>query len=224
MEVIERLPVSPLVIYTDYELLELIAMKEDIESSHQAFHEFHLRFKQIIYQAVEMICRTYTNNHELTNIIFNNTFYNAYSYAHSFSVKDEDDADNIKKRIIGWLIAIAKNELKAQFSRPYKEVQKEQEVYKAILNRAVSGNSLETYNEKIVKEAINQIPKERDREVFFIYWLYYEETPGGQAKKLPEDVSTELCEKYNTTEVNIRQIISRSKKIVIQYLQQHYKK
>jgi DNA-directed RNA polymerase specialized sigma24 family protein len=224
MEVVHKLPVSPLADYADNELLELIAMKEDTETSHLAFHEFHSRFKKIIHQAIDMICSTYTNNKELGSIVFNNTFYNAFLYAHSFSVSDETDKTNIKKRIIGWLIAIAKNELKAQFSQRKEDIQKEQEVYKTILVRAASGNKVETYNEKIVREAIDQIPKERDREVFFIYWLYYEETPGGQAKKLPDDVSAELCEKYNTTDVNIRQIVSRSKKIVIEYLKQHYKK
>jgi hypothetical protein len=225
MEEIKPLPATPLSIYADHELLELMALKDDVDTGHQAFHEFYSRFKQDLFDSINSICRTYTNKSELSGIVFNNTFFNAFNYAHTFSVPEGTPPEGVRLKILGWLVTIARNVLKAQFSpklRPDKE--KEEAVYRAMLKSGSSSRKAESYQEKIVQEAMRQIPKERDREIFFIYWLYYEQGEKGQAKKLPDDIYDELCVKYNTTEQNIRQIISRTNRIVKDYLQKHFKK
>jgi len=225
MEEIKPLSVSPLAIYADHELLELMALKDDMDTAHQAFNEFYARFKQDLFDSINSICQTYTNKNELSGIIFNNTFFKAFNYAYTFAVPDGTAPEGVRLKILGWLATIARNDLKAQFSpklRPNKH--KEEAVYRAMLKNGNSSNNRETYQEKIVQEAIRQIPKERDREIFFIYWLYYEPGEKGQAMKLPDDIYEELCAKYNTTEQNIRQIISRTNRIVKEYLQKHFKK
>jgi hypothetical protein len=220
MEVVRK--PNPLSVYEDHELLELMAMKDDLEVAHSAFNEFYARYQKILYESVFFLCRYLPNQEKTARLVFNNTFLNAYQYAHSFSIGDETDPEIKRKKIIGWLFAIAKTDLKSQFSSKVDK-QQEEKLYAAMLKNAASGTKEETYNEHMVKLAIEQIPKERDREIFNVYWLYYEPTEKGNAKKLPDDVSKGLAAKFNTTDVNIRKIISRCNKIAWDYLLQYHK-
>lgn len=223
MEPLRKPPVSVLSAFSDTDLIELISLKDDLPSAMEAFSEFYERYKTDIYKAVHKICLTYTNSYELTGVVFNNTFHNAYTYAHTFHADETDDDITIRKRVFGWLLAIAKNELKAQFDSDRERIAESHELENAASTLDSDQPIQEFYGENLVRKAIEQIPKERDREVFYVYWLYYDETETGNTRKLPSAVITELCEKYSTTDSNLRQIISRSKKIVKEYLVAHFK-
>lgn len=214
---------NPLDDYEDHELLELMAMKDDEVTAKQAFNAFYTRYSQFLYNTIQMVVRGYSKPEDWSKVVFNNTFLSVYRSAHTFTVDDSLKAADIKKRIKGWLVVIAKNELKRQIKEvPDKE--KEEEIYAAMLRNVDSGSKRETYDEKMVRQALEQLPKERDRDIFYLYWLYYEPGTKGQAKSIPKEVVAELCEKFNTSDMNLRQIISRSKKIVFEYLKKNYKK
>lgn len=226
MEIDKRPGISSLKTYADHELLELTAMKEDAETSGLAFNEFHRRFKDILYKALERVCPLYSrmDQKSLIDIVFSNTIINAYDYAGSFKTIGETDPEIIRKKIIGWLLAIAKQELRDQLAGKGEPDRQEEEKIYGIMLKNASGRKAETYNEQMFQKALEQIPKERDREIFYTYWLYYEKTPKGQAKKLPDDIAAGLAAKYETTPVNIRQIIVRTNKLVFAFMQQNYKK
>jgi DNA-directed RNA polymerase specialized sigma24 family protein len=213
---------NPLDNYADHELLELMAIKDDEDTAKQAFHEFYERYSRFLYTSVGQVVRAYSKPEDWAKVVFNNTFLNVYRSAHTFKIDGRQDTDSIQKRIKGWLLVIAKNELRSQIKK-VSDKEKEEEVYAAMLRNAKSGSKKETYEEKLVRQALEQLPKERDREIFYLYWLYYEPGDKGQGKSFSKEVAAELCRKYNTTDMNLRQIVSRSKKIVFEYLRKTYK-
>jgi len=233
-------PSNPLTGYTDQELLEWMAMKDDdLETAHAAFREFHARFHKVIGGALFTLCQEYANNKQLAKDLFNNTFMNAYKYAGSFSVGMETDPSVIRKLVIGWLLEIARTELRGMFDDKRKktdlrllhpretDTEVEQEVYQSAMitnARASPKDPIDADRLEKIKKAIGLIPKDRDREIFEIYWLHYIPGTGGKAKKLPDKVSQMLADKYNTTKDNVRQIVSRCMKLVKQYLDENIKK
>jgi DNA-directed RNA polymerase specialized sigma24 family protein len=214
---------SPLAAYESHELLELMGMKEDPVAAEQAFNEFYKRFQEDIYRAVFLICSGFTaNHHEMSRIILNNTFINAYTYAASFKTDEKSGPEAVQKKITGWLLKIARTEIKHMFSKKVNR-EEEHEAYKIMLHNAKQPIKKDDYDASITKRAFSQIPKDRDREIFYSYWVNFEESSNGNTKKM-RDMYIGLAERFNTTEQNVRQIISRSKKLVAQYLDQHYKK
>jgi len=215
----------PLDAYSDQELIELMALKGDPDAAHQAFHAFYRRFEKIVHGSISQICMKYPNRDEMIKVIFNNTFYNAYKSAHTFTCEEGKATVEVRNHIIAWLFTIEKNELMGLFNASSAaKKEKEFEVYGAMLKNAAVKHGPETYDEKIFRQALEQIPKERDREIFYLYWLYYTPTESGQAKKLPPEIAEELSVKFNTTRDNIRQIIVRTKRIVFAYIRENYKK
>ena len=225
MEVLKGDKASPLMNESDEDLLVIISMKDDIDSSNLGFEEFHRRFKRFIYGMAIKVTSNLPNSDELRDAVFQNTLINVHKYCDSFSNEGESDPEIVKRKIHGWLAKIAKNELLSLLRGQESIVDPEE------LNNAVSGedkvNDEEvsdelSYNEQIVGEALKLL-KDRDQHVFMTYWLYYEMGGGSQAKNLPTEVLEELAAKYETTPENIRQIISRSKKKVFEYLETNYR-
>lgn len=225
MEIVKGAQTSPLINESDEDLLVIISMKDDIDSSNLAFEEFHRRFKRFIYGMAIKVTANLPNSDELRDAVFQNTLVNVHKYCESFSTEEESEPEIIKRKIHGWLVKIAKNELLSLLRGQQPVVDPEE------LNNGISwgANVLDeevsdelSYNEQIVGEALKLL-KDRDQHVFMTYWLYYEMGEGSQAKNLPTEVLEELAAKYDTTPENIRQIISRSKKKVFEYLETNYK-
>jgi len=217
--------ISELASFSDQELIELMALKDDLATAQHAFHAFYHRFEKIVRSSVSTICASFDNRDEMIKIIFNNTFFNAYRSAHTFSFDKNMSTAEVRNCIIAWLFTIEKNELKGLFKTDTPEdKEREYAAYGRMLQSAAVKAGPETYNEKSFRQALNQIPKERDREIFYTYWLYYNPTTSGQAQKLPPDIAKGLSEKFNTTPANIRQIIVRTKKIVFAFMKENYKK
>jgi len=230
-------PAQPLAAFADDELLEMISWKDqDLSSAHQAFDEFYRRFKDRTAAAIIHLCRNYTNNQKLAMDVLNNTFFNVYLYAGSFKTDGETDAVVIRKKIYGWLIRISKTELLAMNSDKRKKTdlrqlypkesdqQADLDIYAdAGLAEPRASPTRDTYETEMVRKAINQIPKERDRQIFDMYWLTYTPNPGGKAKKMPDGTTAMLAKKYNTTPQNVRKIISRTFAQVKEFLEENLK-
>ena len=213
---------SAMVNESDEDLLVIISMKDDVESSNLAFTEFHYRYKNFIYGMAVKITTYLPNSVELRDAVFQNTLINVYKYCSSFGVNGEKDPKKIKSRIHGWLIKIARRELLALLSN------REAIIDPSELNLEYETDDLQEedatilYSELMVNEAL-KILIERDQHIFMTYWLYYELGVGSQAKNLPPDILDDLATKYGTTPENIRQIISRSKRKVFDFLKANYK-
>lgn len=216
---------SPLVDETDEDLLVIISMKDDPESSAKAFAEFHSRFKRFIYGMSIKITSNLPNSGELRDAVYQNTLINVHSYSGSFSAEGEIEKENVRRRIHGWLVKIAKNELLAMLrdQQPVIDPEELNKNYdKGVNPNEEKQNPQPSYNEDMVAEALKLL-KDRDQHVFMTYWLYYEPGKSDQSKNLPRNVLDELATKYETTSENIRQIISRGKKKVFEYLEANYK-
>lgn len=225
MEVVKGAQTSPLKNEADEDLLVIISMKDDNLSSNLAFEEFHRRFKRFIYGMAIKVTATLPNSDELRDAVFQNTLINVYKYCDSFSTEGELDPEIIQRKIHGWLVKIAKNELLSLLRGQESIVDPDRLNYRDtgvdnVMDEEVPDQL--SYNEQIVGEALKLL-KDRDQHVFMTYWLYYEMGEGSQAKNLPSEVIEELAAKYETTPENIRQIISRSKKKVFEYLETKYK-
>ncbi|MEO9475101.1 MAG: hypothetical protein ABJ004_12380 [Cyclobacteriaceae bacterium] len=215
----------------DHDLLVIISIKEELESRNKAFSIFSKRYEKFLWDRIENVCRYHPNSYELSKAVYSNTVINVYNYSGSFSVDDKLSDEAIKKKVQNWLTAIAKTEFKNLVSGTYEEFDpneladsiQDDQAHMKVENFMEEGSEELTFSEKIVKEALEQLPKERDRHILMVYFQHYEKGIGDQAKNLDPRVRKELADKYQTTEDNIRQIISRSKKIVFDYLKKNYK-
>ncbi|MFL3663014.1 MAG: sigma-70 family RNA polymerase sigma factor [Flavobacteriales bacterium] len=228
MEVIKGSSVSPLKDETDEDILVIISMKDDPDASNQAFTEFHHRFKRFIYGMAIKVTSKLPNSKELCDAVFQNTLINVNNYAGSFKTYGETDPVAIEKLIHGWLVTIAKNELLGLLKDSTPVIDPEelnQKKYGVEDNHNFAEEEKDsespTYIEVEVQKALSLL-SERDQHIFLTYWLYYEKGEGEQAKNLPDDVLNELASKYETSNENIRQIISRAKKKVFPYLEANY--
>lgn len=222
MEIIKGTKTKPFVNETDEDLLVIISMKDDPESSNLAFSEFHRRFKKFIFGMASSVTAKLQNSVELRDAVFQNTLISVYKYCDSFSVKGETNPEIVSRKIHGWLVKIAKNELLTLF-RGVEHI-KDPEVFNKYIRTDVKEEEDETptYNEQIVEDALKRLSP-KDQHIFMTYWLYYEAGTGAQARNLTPEILDDLTKQYGTTPENIRQIISRSKKKVFEYLRQNYK-
>jgi RNA polymerase sigma factor (sigma-70 family) len=216
----------------DHDLLVITSIKEEPGSRNKAFSLFCKRYEAFLWNLIEGVCKYHPNSYELSRAVYSNTIINVYNYSGSFSVDDKLSDKAIKKKIQNWLISIAKREFKNLVSSTYEHFDpsdladslKDDEADLKIENFMEKEESEElTFNEELVKAALEQLSRERDRHILMVYFQHYEKGVGDQAKNLDPRVRKELADKYQTTEANIRQIISRSKKIVFDYLKRNYK-
>ncbi|MGD0582291.1 MAG: sigma-70 family RNA polymerase sigma factor [Bacteroidales bacterium] len=224
MKVIKDDPVaSDMSNESDEDLLVIVSMKDDPHSSNLAFNEFYRRYKRFIFGMAYKVTEHLPNSVELRDAIFQNTLINIYKYCDSFSVFGEKDPETIRRMIHGWIVKIEKNELKSLLSdRQYVADNSDESKEKDTTDNNIDeDNEPISYNESIVRESLKLL-NERDQHIFMTYWLFYEQGKGSQAKNLPAPVLDGLASQYETTPENIRQIISRSKKKIFDFLKANY--
>jgi len=222
MEIVKKEAPLPMISETDEDLLVIMSMKDDEGACHNAFEEFHRRYKDILYYMVTGVCSAHPNHSELTKVIFNNVLLNVYQGCHTFDAEGQTDQEKIKKAILSWMAVIARNEYKAQFTKKEKK-ETEQSTFKTMVKSSLIKPKY-SYSTDLIKKAYAQIPKERDRDILRTYWLFYEKGEGSQAKNLPDEILDDLSSRYQTSKDNIRTIISRTNKIVRTFLETNYKK
>jgi len=221
MEIVKPKEPDMLSAETDEDLLVIMSIKDDTPASHAAFNTFHARYKLFLFELLERVCSSHPNKKELVNTLFSNVLISIYKYCHTFDAEGETDPAQVRKKISGWLATISRHEYKSQFTNAV-EPKKEQLAYQRMIR---SGTEKPKYDfgAAMVAKAFEQIPKERDRDILRTYWVFYEKGEKSQAKNMPDDVLNGMAEQYNTNKANIRQIISRTNKIVQEYLLANYK-
>lgn len=222
MEIIKGAKTRPFINETDDDLLVIISMKDDPKSSNLAFTEFYHRYSKFMFGMACKVAAKLPNFVEIRDAVFQNTLISIYKYCSSFDTKGETEPEIVKRKIQGWLVKITKNEL-LTLLRGVEHVKNPEEFNNepfTNIENEDEDNSI-SYNEQIIEDSFKLLsPKEQH--IFKTYWLYYEAGKGSQARNLPPDIMDDLTKQYGTTPENIRQIISRSKKKVFEYLKKNY--
>ena len=203
----------------DEDLLVIISMDDVGEDRELAFNEFYRRYAPFTWSYISQIGR-HTLSEEECQDIFDRTFVNVFSYCGSFDTQGETDPAIIRKKIRGWLARIVKTEVKNYLSEGRHIPQQAIDNYQKMVESTLS-KSTTTYPKQILQEALAQL-SERDQHVFLTYWQFYEPGQASQARNLPYDVLDELCQRYQTSKANIRQIIHRSFEKVTTYINMNY--
>lgn len=204
---------------TDIDLLDIVSSfkNEDIEISNRAFEVFAKRYESMIWKICVKTSFGHCNFETLKNELYSQTLINIYSYCGGFSVSSEKDPQVIKKRICGWIIQIIKHAHLELITTDKNLVFIDDISPDTKTLRTSKYTSKDSYNMTLVHQALAQL-SERDRDIVMTYWRYYERGDASQAKNLPSEILNELVNRHNTTTVNIRQIISRGMKKIIEYL------
>jgi len=184
---------------------------EDSPLAESAFNEFHRRYIQYIYKVVNRHGYDFTKvyGQEIIEATVNNTLLTIYEKAdHFIQIESIDDASK-EKRIKAWIGKIAerefymllRNEKKANENIEYNS---ESMVFKNDIVDEEPEEISVSYEMKLLITALNSLPV-RDKEILLTLMRYEE-----SGKYTPTEVIEELCAMYNTTDVNIRKIKSRS--------------
>ncbi|MEZ0542699.1 RNA polymerase sigma factor [Fibrella arboris] len=204
---------------SDEDLLVIISMKEEVEARQQSFDEFYRRYSPFLWDFVCRIGQTKLDEAELKDI-FNRTFINVYEYSGSFDAQGEKEPELIQKKIRGWLARIVKREVQNVFTNGRFISSFEIELYQKMVESSKDRRPTTTFQKEILSEALAQL-SDREQHILLTYWEYHELGQGNQSKNMPINVLEGLCQRYDTSKANIRQIIHRSYEKVEQYIKSH---
>jgi len=203
---------------TSIELLEYIEVyrEEDPKEAHEAFTVFYNRF----YSFVENVVTHYLNkidkyDEALASSIIDDTFMKVFQKAETFKKPDIPD-EEVNFLIKGWLSTIAENETKKAFKKFYsKEKAIDEDFWQDLKTIALENNNkpqTQSIKMQLLKSSLNQL-KERDKHILITYMLFNQ-----KGKTIPRNEMKILCDMFNTTSDNIRQIKSRSMKKIRKYI------
>lgn len=200
-------------------LLEYMEMNEDEPAvAELAFNVFYEKFSPNFETVCINVCYHYNNLFDgLADVIFNNTFFNAYLKAAQFKTdnKDPKKVDNDVKR---WLYGIANNELLMELRkiRASSNVTIVEDIM--ILESEIDHEEpliSECYEKEILNEALATL-SEKERGVLLMCYQYSED-----GKNISSDIIERINTIFNIKEPNRRQIKKRAleKLQQINYLQ-----
>ncbi len=197
----------------DGELLMLVAQRHSgWEHAFRVFYERHCGY--LFYICNRKYCHE-LDAHAVENLV-QNTFIRAFEKAHTFRADDTLSPDDSLKRTRGWLRRIAANLLRDSYrhntSIPTEPLT---DAHISMLAENHPQDSEDSEKMKLIKDALNTLT-EREQDIIRTVYQWYE--PG---KNLPAHVIEELTQRYNTTPENIRQILSRARKKVREFIKRN---
>jgi len=207
-------------------LFLIMSMKnEDSAMAESAFNEFHRRYIQYIYKVINRHGYDFTKvyGQEIIEATVNNTLLTIYEKSdHFINIESLDDISK-EKRIKAWIGKIAQREFfillrNEKNAKENIEYNSESIVFKNDIVDEEPEEVSVSYEMKLLITALNSLPK-RDKEILLTLFRYEE-----SGKYTPSEVIDELCTMYNTTDINIRKIKSRSIskiKMIVQSSIQH---
>ena len=193
---------------TDAELLASVARGDrDPARSRDAQAQFYERHVRYLYGALRKRRQLLELAGESAEDLVQETFQRAFDRAHTFHAAPELDAERQRQRTRAWLGRVAHSLLvdklrdePARADSPYLEqLGVEDDAEPAAVTPAL---------ERVV-QALGSM-SEREQDVLRVTALYYK--AGHDSQRLPNRVSEELAERWQTTNDNIRAIRSRALK------------
>jgi RNA polymerase sigma factor (sigma-70 family) len=204
---------------SDEDLLVIISMKDEIEARKSAFDTFYNRHAGFLWEYIKRT-GTYIFSEQEMHDIFNRSFMNVYDYSDSFDLRGESSREIIGKKIRGWLVAIVKTQVKVYLSKGRFIANDEILNYQKMV-RASKSSSQPTVSGEILSKALSTL-SEREQHILLTYWQFHEPGQGEQSKNMPSVVLESLCDRYETSKANIRQIVHRSYGKVVQFIKTNY--
>ncbi len=193
----------------DAELLARVA-RRDVEpaaarAAQAALYERHVRYLYgvLLRQRRKLLDLAAVSAEDLVQ----DTFHRAFERAHTFKADDLADADQARRRTRAWLGRIAHHLLCDALDRR-REVSASNWLDRVSCD-AIDEPAAESPELARVRAALSALP-EREQDVLRVTALYHR--AGGDAQRLPNAVSQELAERWDTNSDNIRAIRSRAMK------------
>lgn len=194
---------------TDAELLASVARGDrDPARSRDAQAQFYERHVRYLYGALRKRRQLLELAGESAEDLVQETFQRAFERAHTFRDAPEFDADRQRQRTRAWLGRVAHSLLvdklrdePARADSPYLE-------RLGVEDDAESAVAVAPALERVV-QALGSM-SEREQDILRVTALYYR--AGHDSQRLPNRVSEELAERWQTTNDNIRAIRSRALK------------
>jgi len=205
---------------SDEDLLLYMGMKnDDPDEAQLACTEFYRRHKRYLLYICVNACRLLPDPYQDGMDLMSATFYKVYEKADSFIPLDNGSDDDRRRYMLAWVGTIAQNIL-IDGSR----ADKAPEVVVSLedLNEELPFNNEKpelSPNAKLVIKAVEEVLNEKERMVILLQYNWYE--VGKPNQRLPNGVCEEIAESIGSTKQNVRQIHSRAKQKIKQYMEQH---
>ena len=192
---------------TDGDLLCLIGWAEDgPEEAKAAFEEFYNRHVESLYAACY---RTYRGRlpvgYSVQDLVVD-TFARAAERGQTYDVGTAKDGADRRLRTEGWLLAIAHSVVGDSYRGRFPvEVQLPDEGWQC---RAFTDRPVDSAETKLVRQAIDDVLDDREREVILVTFHWYD--PDREHQRLPNEVAAELAAQLGTTTDNLRKIRAKA--------------
>lgn len=188
---------------TDEELiLYMTDQEKNPAEAKGAWEEFYIRHASYVLLICNRTCNWSLDDNTINGIMVE-TFIKAYSSANTYKFSNQQQIDEIRRRVRSWLGVIAKN---ATFDvlRGYRDsgmFRLGPEEWRRIDNNQERSISKDT---ETVRKIMEQILDDRDRTVLRTTYMYY--NPDKENQRLPNDIVDQLCRHFSTTPANLRRI------------------
>lgn len=224
----------------DDDLIALMGMKEDFpDEALAAYGKIHERYWEIMLA----IAKGVTKDEKMAEDLVADTFNVIYNRASTFKKGKIRNPDNIRLSITKWMTTIMEHvfydnflddaykkhsdsetfeesciiekqyivkRLGTDFNEFVEDLEKEEETE---IHQAIADIGYDSENIKNVKDYINK-QSDRDRDIILTTYNYYE-----PHKYTPTEVLDELENKWVTTRENIRKILQKFRKAIMEELQ-----
>ncbi len=221
---------------TDEQLFALMAGRG--EDAKVAWKTFYLRYINDLYRLVHRLPGVSPSDIE---DLVQDTMVKAWRSAHTFRGGGDGNADTAHRRTLAWLGRIAKNhywemrrrkvilvnDSETQVDEPPREETRSHRLSKlhhevrkaldAVTGAVEAGAETISIQRQLLQEALATLT-EREKEIILATYEHYE--PGQQQqRRLPPKVVDEICQRFNITPDNLRQIRGRTDKKIKQYVE-----
>lgn len=184
--------------YSDEDLFVIMSFREENEMEAQAaFRIFYDRYKCFLWDLCYKVCQ---NDEELAKDVFMNTMMAVYQSSHTYNAS--------KGKVTTWMSNIAKHEM-YDLLDVLKEKRIGEKTFVPLDDNLIvldikDDTNFEIPEKKALNEALQTL-SEKERDVLLTYMMYQDGN-----KHLPGEVVKFLCERYETTSVNLRKIKQRA--------------
>lgn len=189
--------------YSDEDLFVMMSFREENQAEAQeSFNVFYDRYKGFLWNLCRYVCQNveYYDSEELAKDVFMNTMMTVYQNSHTYNAS--------KSKVSTWISNIAKHEM-----FDLLDVLKEKRIGEktfipfedSIEIIDIDDNiNIETPEKKALDEALKSL-SEKEKDILFTYTMYKD-----GKKHLPDEVMKFLCDRYETTSINLRKIKQRA--------------
>lgn len=204
---------------TDEDLLIYISMKDDDpDTAKIAFKEFYRRHAPYLYNVLVRQYHSLQGTTEINDLL-QDTFLKAYRKAGTYKCIGTKNLKESEANVRAWIGKIAKNTHNDNYrkNKNNKKEYLEDIEWENIPNRPESVN-VKTEEKQIIEKALDTF-SERDKAIILASYQYYDFEEGDF--KIPREELKALCDRFQTTRDNVRQIRKRALQKIKEYANAH---